>query len=532
MLLEKIARGRGFSADFLKPVYGEFESLPGAREAAERIIAASCNGEKVLIYGDYDADGVTASTVMKEALSYLGIDALVMLPDRFRDGYGMSERLVEFAVSSGVGLVVTVDCGSNNAEIIDKLLASGIETVVTDHHEMTSKYPKAAVAVVNPKNPRNLAPESLQNLAGVGVAFMVAYELILKGKIPEGQEKWLLDLVLIGTLCDAILMQGVNRSLCYWGMKVLAKTRRVGLLELMQRAGVKKVTSEAIGFQIGPRINAAGRMKSADLAFDLLNADSRVAAARLADELEELNVLRKNEQGRAVREIAKRGVARDPVLVEVGDWHEGVLGIIAGRLVEDYRKPAFVLTEVDGALKGSGRSFGDFNLAKALCECQNCLEGGGGHAGACGLKVLMVKLDEFRKRVNEYYKSLKLKNQERFLEVSPDLTLDDFENLTVAEIEKLAELEPYGEGNMEPVVNLSGVEIVEAAKLGEEGKHLRLVLKDKDGRTFKAMAFYAPSEWLEVSAGERADVLVYLNINEWQGVKSPEGRIVNLRVVK
>lgn len=532
MLLEKIIKKRGFGPEFLCPKYGDFEQLPEAREAAKRIVLARDKGEKILIYGDYDADGVTASTVMKEALRLMGVQADVMLPDRFKDGYGMSERLVERAISTGVGLVITVDCGSNNEEIINKLADKGIETVVTDHHEVLNGVPKKAVAVVNPKRRDEPAPESLHDLAGVGVAYMVAYELMRMGEIPEGQEKWLLDVVLIGTLCDAMLMRGANRALCYYGMKVLSKTRRAGLSELMLRAGVRDLNSEAVGFQIGPRINAAGRMKSADLAFRLVNAKTRVEAMGLADELETLNKERKTEQNRAVAEIEERGVSQEPVIMEVGNWHEGVLGIIAGRLVEEYKRPAFVLTEIDGVLKGSGRSFGEFNLAEALSECQDCLVGGGGHAGACGVKVLTLKLSEFRKRINDYYKSLNLKNQERFLEIKEDLILEDFEYLTVAEIEELSKLEPYGEGNAEPVLLLKGVRVIEAIKMGEEGKHLRLVLGDGAGRNLKVVAFFAPEEWLGLGAGEKVDVYINVTLNEWQGIKSPEGRIVNLRVVK
>ncbi len=531
MLLEKIMKKRGFANGFLRPKYGEFEKLPDVEVAAQRIKEASERGEKVLIYGDYDADGVTASTVMREVLRLMGLSAEVMLPDRFKDGYGMSERLVEQAVTSGVKLVITVDCGSNNYEIIEKLRDKGVEVVVTDHHEILGKLPEA-VAVVNPKRKDKPAPGSLQNLAGVGVAFMVAYELMCLGAIPEGQEKWLLDMVLIGTICDSMMMAGANRTLCYYGMKVLGKTRRVGLKELMVRAGVKRINSEAVGFQIGPRINAAGRMKSAELAFNLINVESRMEATKLAGELEELNNQRKTEQRQAVAEIAQREQSEEPVMIEVGEWHEGVLGIIAGRLVEEYHKPAFVLTETGEILKGSGRSFGEFNLAQALRECQDCLVGGGGHAGACGVKVLKDNLEQFRIAINRYYKSLNLQNQERFLEVEADLKLTKLGALTVEEVEALAQLEPYGEGNLEPVLLLENMEIIEVAKLGEEQNHLKLTLKDEDGKSLKVMAFYAPEEWLGMKVQKRADVWVNVVINEWQGLKSVEGRIVNIRLVK
>ena len=528
-LLAKIMAQRGFGEDVLCPKYGDFEKLPDVEKAAERIIQAAKTGEKVIIYGDYDADGVTASTVMRDALLMAGVRGVeVMLPDRFKDGYGMSERLVTCAKEAGADLVVTVDCGSGNGEIINKLNDVGVDVVVTDHHEVLGELPKAA-AVVNPHRRDVEAPESLKNLAGVGVAFMVAYEMMLKGAIPEGQEKWLLDMVLIGTVCDSMILTGANRTLCYYGMKVIEKTRRLGLKELMYRAGVKQINSEAIGFQIGPRINAAGRMKSADLAFNLLNERSKVKVARLAEELEELNGLRKGEQARAVEEVAKRGIGSEKVLVEVGDWHEGVLGIIAGRLTEEYKRPAFALSEIDGVVKGSGRSFGDFNLAEALSECQSCLLTGGGHAGACGLKLLPSEVNNFRKNVNKYYDNLGLKNQERYLEVAEDLVIDDLSEVTVGEIEKLARLEPYGEGNSEPVILLKDMEVTEVRKLGADGQHLKLTLSDGN-KTVQAMAFFAPEDWLKIRSSQKVSVKAHLMINEWQGLKSPEARIISILI--
>ena len=246
-------------------------------------------------------------------------------------------------------LLVTVDCGRRNHEIIGELKEVGVDVIVTDHHECGESLPEA-VAVVNPKRRDVECPAELRELAGAGVAFKVAQALVLAGMIPEGQEKWLLDLVLIGTVCDSMRMTGENRRLCYYGMKVLAKTRRPGLKELMRVAGTKRIGGEAIGFQLGPRLNAAGRMETAEHALKLLMASSRMEAASLALVLNRLNEQRRNQQNEAVMEIEERGVGDEPVIVVDGKWHEGVLGIIAGRLVEEYRRPAFVLAEVDDAL--------------------------------------------------------------------------------------------------------------------------------------------------------------------------------------
>lgn len=547
-LFEQLLRVRDFGADFLLPKYEDAvdsDLVPDMQKAVKRLQLAKERGEKILIYGDYDVDGVTASTVMHDALGLAGLEVVeIMLPNRFLDGYGMSKKVVQRAKELGVGLVVTVDCGSRNHEIIQELKDVGIETIVTDHHECGATLP-VAVAVLNAKR-RDImqvaqemrggellegdleALEELRELAGVGVAFKLAQALVKAGEAPVGQEKWLLDLVLIGTICDSMRLVGENRRLCYYGMKVLAKTRRVGLKELMRIAGVKKLDGEAIGFQIGPRLNAAGRMETAEKALNLLLSRSRVEAAQLAMELEELNKARKKQQNAAIDEIRERGLQPGPVVIEEGDWHEGVLGIIAGRLVEEYRKPAFVLAEADGTLKGSGRSFGDFNLAEALTVCEKYIIGGGGHAEACGLKLEKGKIEEFREAMGQYYQSLNLVNQERFLRVREDLVVENFEDLSLDLIEEMRKLEPYGPGNEEPVFLLQEVRVVEVAKLGEEAKHLRLVVWDKSGKSLKLMSFYAPEEYLRLKGGEIVNVWIALSENEFRGIRSVEGRILRL----
>lgn len=529
-IFDEILKKRGVGADFLRPEYHpeDYPELPDLTLAVERIKRARKKQEKVLIYGDYDADGVTASTVMREGLKLVGVKAEVMLPDRFKDGYGMSERLVERAKKESINLVVTVDCGSNNAEIVNRLNELGIDTIVTDHHEFGGDLPKA-VAVINPKR-KDFDDQDMKALAGVGVAFMVVYGLVKAGLIPAGQEKWLLDLVLIGTICDSMTLTGLNRELCFYGMKVLGKTRRVGLKELMHLAGMKVINSETVGFLIGPRINAAGRMGSAKTAYNLLNTESKSEAIKLAGELNELNEQRKKAQGIAVKEVMALGVPDEPVLVVQGKWHEGILGIVAGRLLEEYKRPTLVLSEVEeGVLKGSGRSFGEFNLAEALRECQKWLVTGGGHMSACGLKVLMVNFEKFKKAINAYYRKLDLKNQERFLKPEADLTVDNLQDLTVELVNELKMLEPYGEGNLEPIFRLNGVKVLNVQRMGEEEKHLRLTVQGSSG-LFKTVAFYAPKAWLEVKAGQTVDLWLKLALNEWNGQESVEGRIVALEV--
>ena len=541
-LFLRLLKKRGFDESFLHPDYEKSVSgfsLPDMEKAVERIIAAVEGKEKIIIYGDYDADGVTASVVMHDALRLAGAEEgniEIMLPNRFEDGYGMSEKVIERAKETGAKLVITVDCGSGNGEIVEKLKENGVETIVTDHHETPEELPKA-VAVVNPKRKdfeasAEFKREEIRELAGVGVAFMVARALVEKEKIPKGQEKWLLDMVAIGTICDSMVVVGENRRLCYYGFKVIEKTRRVGLRELMRVAGVKKIDAEAIGFQIGPRLNAAGRMKTAETALRLMMTKNRPEAAKLARELNDLNFARKEQQAKAVEEVRRTISEKDKVIVVAGKWHEGVLGIIAGKLSEKYKKPAFALTyvEKEGIYKGSGRSFGEFNLKETLDECSKLILGGGGHAAACGVKVAKEGLEDFRNGVNNYYRELGLVNQERFLEKQVDVETEELGEFDLELIEELESLEPYGEGNRVPVFLLKDVLILNARLLGGKGEHLSLFVRGEDGETMKLMAFYAPAEWTGIEKGERADIMVEVVENEWNGTRSAEGRIVGLEI--
>ena len=536
-IFEQLLKNRHFAKDFLHPKYDDTLDpflLHDMDKAISRIKKAIKNSEKILIYGDYDVDGVTASTVMEQALILADTNPdniSIMLPDRFADGYGMSPKLITRAKKQGINLVITVDCGSHNHAIIDELNTLNIDTIVSDHHETADTMPDA-IAVINPHR-KDYPTQELQNLAGVGVAFKIAQALAKEDLIKNGQEKWLLDLVLLGTVCDSMTLIGENRILGYYGIKVLSKTRRPGLAELMFRSGVKSINSESIGFQIGPRLNAAGRLDTADLSLNLLRAKTPIDAAPLAERLEILNKKRKTEQIAATREITQRGVSNDPVIIETGNWHEGILGIVAGRLVEQYHRPAFVLTDVgNNVFKGSGRSFGDFNLADALNYAKDSIIGGGGHAGAAGVRVDGKELYNFREQINEYYRSLHLTNQEDYLKQHADLDVTDFSELNLDLLDELKQLEPYGPGNEEPIFCLKNIRISNLTRMGAERNHLRLDLRDKQGKYLKAIAFYAPEKWLQIDPDfDRIELLVKLSENDFNGVKSLEARICDIMMI-
>lgn len=529
---------RHIEDDFLHPQYENLTdpfTLPDMEKAISRIAKAIQNHEKVLIYGDYDVDGVTASALMEDALRLAGLqDVEIMLPDRFIDGYGMSPRLINKAKGIRASLVITVDCGSRNHEIVEELNREHIDTIITDHHECSDTLPKAC-AVINPKRQDYTDTKAqLKNLAGVGVAFKLAEALVSKNFIPSGQEKWLLDLVLLGTICDSMLLTGENRILGFYGMKVLTKTRRKGLIELMKNAGVSSITAHSIGYQLGPRLNSAGRLDTAELALELLRTTSRTQAAALASELEELNIARRSEQRAATNEITERlnarGSADDtPVIIEAGKWHEGILGIVAGRLVDSYHKPAFVLTEVeDHVYKGSGRSFGDFNLAEALNYAQDAIIGGGGHAAAAGVRVDGKQLHAFRDKINAYYRSLNLGDQTHYLNSHADLTTSSLRDFTLDFLDDLKLLEPYGLGNEEPIFQVTGATVAAIKRMGTQGQHLRLDLRGKDGKTLKCIAFSAPDSWFNLYPEESYDFIIRPTENEFRGVRSVEAYLIDV----
>ena len=536
-IFTQLIKKRGLTPDFLEPKYENLTDpfeLPDMEKAVARIKAALENSEKILIYGDYDVDGVTASTVMEQTLKFAGVkpeNINIMLPDRFADGYGMSPRLITRAKDTNTTLVITVDCGSRNHAVVEELNTLKIDSIITDHHETEDTLPDA-IAILNPKR-RDAPCEKLNNLAGVGVAFKLAEALVKAGLIKNGLEKWLLDLVLIGTICDSMTLTGENRILCYFGMKVLAKTRRPGLLEICKIAKVKEINSETIGFGIGPRLNAAGRLKTAEIALNLLRTSSHAEAAKLAKKVEDLNRERKTAQDQAMQEIEQRAPGeKTSVIIETGPWHEGVIGIVAGRLVEKYHKPAFVLTEVsNGIYKGSGRSFGDFNLAEALNYAKEAIISGGGHAGAAGVKVAKKDLYAFREKINAYYDSLNLKNQTKYLKFTPDLALSDLADIDLDLIAELSTLEPFGQGNEEPIFLLEDFKINQVVLLGANKNHLRIDFTDNEGQTIKTIAFFAPENWLKLTPDDHVSALIKLVKNEYAGVQTAEARIVDLSVL-
>jgi len=542
-LFEKILASRNIDKDklnsFLSPDYdlekGDPYLLPDMQKAVDRIKTAYEKGEKIVIYGDYDVDGISATALILDAFESFGFkDIQSFIPNRFVEGYGMTIGAVDKIKSMDANLIITVDCGSLCHNEISYANSLGIDTVVTDHHNV-AETPPPAVAAVNPRFGGHLYPFS--DLAGVGVAFKLvqALQKELDG-LPEGYEKWLLDLVALGTVCDIVKLTGENRANVYWGIEVMKKQRRTGLKALMAVANIDKadISAKTLGFVFGPRINAAGRMETASLALDMLISKNGDDALNKANYIDDLNSHRRQMQDDIFKEACKIALdyKDDDVLVINGkNWNHGIIGIVAAKILEKFKKPVYILAEDDnGETKGSARSFGDFSAADAVRAADDIIIKGGGHAAAAGVTLKNDKISDFRQRVNEFYSSLQLNNQERYLLPKADVEIDDFSEINEDLVGKIATMEPFGNGNPEPVIKITAADIVNVQHMGTDGQHIKLSARDSDGAVIRMLAFNAPENFL-CKPGDTASIWFRPVINEWQGIRSVEGELLHLQLV-
>ena len=527
--------------DFLNPDYKALKHdpflLPDMRAAVLRIQQAKSNNEKVTIYGDYDIDGMTATVILWQSLGEFGLDVETYTPDRFSEGYGLNIDAIEKIASNGTKLIITVDNGTLSFAEIARAKELGVDVIVTDHHQPHETLPDA-VAVLNPKRTDSEYP--FNDLAGCGVAFKLvqACQTEMDG-LPDGQEKWLLDLVALGTVCDIVGLIDENRANVRWGIEVMRKTRRPGLKALLSLAGVDmtKIDSRTLGFVLGPRLNAAGRLETAEMALELLKTDDNFRALELAEKLDALNKERRKIQDETFLQAVEQIGADDYVAIAVGDdWHEGVIGIVASKVVERFERPAFVMSRGAEFTKASGRSFGEFSMAAVIHATDSLLMKGGGHAAAGGLTVKNELLDEWKAAVQKFYKSLELADQKHFLVPNPDVKVNDFRDFTPELLDELSSLEPFGNSNESPVFEISPVLIMDRRTMGADNQHVKYIFADQDGRKFSAVAFGAADKFViepnnEEGEPNRATILVELMKNEWNGVTKVEWRLLNVRLL-
>ena len=494
--------------------------------AVLRVGRALKTGELMAVYGDYDVDGITSTCLLTDCLTRLGGRVRSYIPDRLEEGYGLNEEAVLHLAQQGVTLIITVDCGITAAREVEFARELGIDVVITDHHECKQAIPEAA-AVVDPHRPD--CPYPFKGLAGVGVALKLA--MAAAGPDRAGLVfREYADLAAVGTVADVMPMTGENRTIVQTGLAALAHPRRVGLAQLIEEAGLgdKPVTSVSIGYTLAPRINAAGRMGQADLAAELLLTRDPGRAAALAQELCALNRERQTIECEIFQECVQR-LERRPqsgiILLADEHWHQGVVGIVASRLTEKYSCPAFMVCLDQGIGKGSCRSWGGVNLFHLLTQCQDLLEGFGGHAMAAGFTVREENIPALERRLRQ------LVLEERAGEELPSLLEIDAavlpQELTVEAVEALDALEPCGAGNPRPVLVLTGAHVISAAQVGR-GRHLKLRLEGR-GVPLDAIFFSVDGSELGLTPGCRVDVAFYPQINDFRGVRSVQLQVVDLR---
>ena len=543
-LFERILAARGLTTRaarqaFLQPDYAAVKHdpflLPDMEKAVVRLKQARERGEKIVIYGDYDIDGLSATALLLDAFGKFGFEGVdAFIPNRFVEGYGMTMGAVDKVRDMGADLIVTVDTGSLCHAEIAYAASLGIDTVVTDHHNV-AETPPPSVAAVNPKFSGHTYP--FRDLCGAGVAFKLvqALQTELDG-LPDGYEKWLLDLVALGTVCDIVTLADENRANVYWGLEVLKKQQRPGLKALMAVAGIEpeQVNARHLGFGLGPRMNAAGRLETAQHALDMLTARDGLAALEASEKLEELNIKRRGIQDAIFEEacVQAEQLADDRVLVVSSDgWNHGVIGIVASKLVEKYKKPVFIIGERGEEATGSARSFGDFSAADAVRAADDIIIKGGGHGAAAGVTLETEKIGDFRRRVNEFYDSLQLTNQERYLLPRADVEIDDFSEINEELVANLARMEPFGNGNPEPVLTIARTSVLSMRRMGTDGQHVKLALRDKNGKVLQMLAFNAPGEFFR-EPGDEVVAWFQPTVNEWQGVRTVEGRLLHVSEAK
>lgn len=494
--------------------------LHDMEKAVQRILTAIENGQNILIYGDYDADGMTASSVMKSALDELGAEVQVYLPNRFTDGYGPNLDVYKYFIQNeDIDLIITVDNGVAGHEAIAYAQSQNVDVIVTDHHSMPEVLPEA-FAIVHPEHPESNYP--FKYLAGVGVAFKVATALL--DYIPSD----MLDLVAIGTIADMVSLTDENRILVSHGLKVLANTERAGLMELMRLSGTdfEKVNEETIGFQIAPRLNALGRLDDPNPAIELLTGWDEEVAAEIAQMIDEKN----SERKVIVENIFNQAltmITDEPVqILHHKDWHKGVLGIVAGRLLEQFHKPIIMLAEEEGVLRGSARSIENFNIFEALNEHRELFMAFGGHKQAAGMTFALENVEAIKQVMLDFIQENDIDMSEKSsLEVQGSLQFNEISLETIRSLEKLS---PYGMDNPKPHFLLTDYQVEQARSMGKDNSHLKLKLV-QNGQALDAVYFGHGAESLEFEQSD-TELVGTLSSNTWNGTTTVQLMVADARV--
>lgn len=488
--------------------------LPDMNEAIARIYRALLSGESIAVFGDFDVDGVTATALLIEGLTSLGGKVVPYIPHRMEEGYGINDQALERLRGEGITLVITVDCGVSAAPEVETAGGIGLDIVVTDHHTVPPQLPRA-VAVIDPKRADSVYP--FADLAGVGVAFKLMqglYEYLGK----DNDMSDLLDLVALGTVADMVSLLGENRYLVKQGLEALRRTKRLGIMELARCAGVSlsAVDSEIISWYLAPRLNAAGRLDHAGIGISLLLTDSLERARRLSDMLDRKNAERQQitEQilAKAREQLVDIGPEVPLLMVGAEDFHSGVVGVVAGRLVEEYYRPAIVFERGQEWSRGSARSIPGFDVIDAISECSDLLYRFGGHPMAAGFTVATANLEQLKERLVAIgSRQLSGSDLSPVIDIDAEVSLTSLRGDTYKMMQRLA---PFGRSNPYPTFMARNVSVSEQRTVGAGGGHLKLKLKD-NGATWNGICFRMGDLIEEVTP--RLDIVFNLEADRWSG---------------
>lgn len=503
-------------------------------KATARLAEAVRNREKILIYGDYDVDGTTSTAILYLFLKEFGVDVDFYIPHRFKEGYGINQEGIKYAIDTNVDLIVSVDCGITAVKETEQAQEHGIDVIICDHHNVGDRIPDA-VAVLDPK--RKDCEYPFKGLSGAGVGFKLIQGTIKKLGLADELAFKLLDLVAISIASDIVPIEDENRILMREGLKRMNSQPRVGVKALTEliNLSIGSISTSNIVFSIGPRINAAGRMGDATKAVQLLISETPAEAESRAHELESINIARRDKDSETMEE-AKAMVDKDYNLDKISsmvlhqpDWHLGVIGIVASRLVDTYGRPAVMLSTVDGKIKGSARSIDGFNIYEAFKECEDLLEQFGGHEYAAGLTIAKENLEEFRQRINEI--AAERLSKEDF---KPELNIDSELDLSDVDLrfwKLLSQFEPFGPGNLRPIFVSRDIEVVGVPTIVGKG-HLKMKVKQNGSGAFDVIGFNM-HEYLPVIRNgddQQLNIAYSLEENEWNGRRTLQVRLRDVEV--
>ncbi|CDD17066.1 exonuclease RecJ [Clostridium sp. CAG:798] len=513
---------------FLNPTRKDFYNpflMPDMEIAVKRIVKAIENKEKIMIYGDYDADGITSITVLKKYLNEIGLKTGEYIPNRLNEGYGLNKDAISKIYNDGYKLMITVDCGISGLEEVDYANSLGMEIIITDHHEPAEKLPEA-IAVIDAKRKDNKYP--FNQLAGVGVVFKLIQAISTELKLEEKEYLKYLDLVCIGTISDIVPLVDENRVIAKLGLKLIEKTKNIGLKTLLNIADLKKIDSNAISFGVAPRINACGRMGFQEEALQLFLTEDSGEATKIAKRLVQFNQERQAKEKQIFEEVIEKIEKDDKdkkcIVLAEENWHHGVIGIVASKITEIYYKPSILICLEGDKGKGSGRSVPGFDLYTALTKCSDYIEKFGGHSMAIGITIKKENFEKLKEAIEKYAQESNISDIMPIINIDKEINL---KNINIEEVKSLELLEPFGEGNKMPLFLLRNLKI-DSIRALSGGKHLKLTLK-QDNNIVDAIGFNMGDLSKEYLLGDKVDVVGTIEINSFGNKENIQINLKDIR---